>query len=123
MKVNPIAVEEGMFVAYGDSGFADAPGNKSQGGCVALFAGKTAMQGEATASLLDWESYRHQRTLRSTLAAEAASLDRAQDTGNFLACVFSEMTDASCRATQGTPLFQMIPVTDARSLWDAVHRL
>lgn len=47
------------------------------------------LNGPQKASLLEGKSYRHQRVLRSTLAAEAASLDRAHDMGNFMACVFS----------------------------------
>ena len=33
------------------------------------------------------------------------------------------MVDPAYRATCGTPLFEVIPVTDARSLWDSIHRL
>ena len=82
------------------------------------------MEQLTTASLLEWKSFRHQRTrtLRSTLV-EAASLDRAFDTGNFLTCVFRELVFGDYRATTGVPLFEVIPVTDARSLWDAIHRL
>lgn len=66
---------------------------------------------------------RHQRVLRSTLAAEAASLDRAQDTANFMACAFSEMIYGDYRAVSGTPRFDVVPITDARSLWDAEKRV
>ena len=122
-KVNPLSLKDLVFVAYGDSGWANAPGNKSQGGLVILATEKQCLETSTTASLLEWKSYRHQRTLRSTLAAEAASLDRAFDTGNFLACVFSELVYGDYRATTGVPLMEVIPVTDARSLWDAIHRL
>ena len=122
-RVFPVNLESCMFVAYGDSGFANAPQNKSQGGYVVLLTDKAALHGEQPASLLEWKSYRHQRVLRSTLAAEAASLDRAQDVGNFMACSFTEMLDPGYRATQGVPGFEVVPITDARSLWDAVHRL
>ena len=37
---------------------------------------------------------------------------------------FSEMCEASLLSTMNEhPLFEVIPVTDARSLWDSVHRL
>ena len=112
-----------VFVAYGDSGWANAPGNKSQGGLVILATDKRCVDEPCKASLLDWKSYRHQRVLRSTLAAEAGLLDRAFDVGNFMACVFSEMTYGSYKATSAVPMYGVIPVTDARSLWDAIHRL
>ena len=121
--VNPIPLSELIFVAYGDSGWANAPGNKSQGGLVVLATTKQCLETPQRASMLEWKSYRHQRVLRSTLAAEAASLDRAFDVGNFLACTFSEMTSGGYKATTATPMYEVIPVTDARSLWDAIHRL
>ena len=122
IKVNPIPVEELVFVAYGDSGWANAPGNKSQGGLAILATDKRALHETRAASLLEWKSYRHQRVLRSTLAAEAASLDRAHDVGMYMACSFSEMTDANYKAAEkGIPIYEVIPVTDARS--HAIHRL
>ena len=57
------------------------------------------------------------------MATEAAALDRAQDTASFMACVFTEMVNADYKAICGVPGFEVVPITDARSLWDAVHRL
>ncbi|CAE7226683.1 unnamed protein product [Symbiodinium sp. CCMP2592] len=124
IKITPIDVDQLIFVAYGDSGFANAPGNKSQGGLVIVATDRVAKNQETSASLLEWKSYRHQRVLRSTLAAEAAALDRTHDHAHFLAMTFSEMCDATFISTlNDRPLFEVIPVTDARSLWDSVHRL
>ena len=122
-KISPVNLDEAVFIAYGDSGWANAPGLKSQGGLVVTLTDRKVHEEARPASLLEWKSYRHQRMLRSTLAAEAASLDRAADMGNFLACVFSEMVYAEYKASSGAPMFEVIPVTDARSLWDAIHRL
>ena len=122
-KVVSIPWDQMMLVAYGDSGFGNAPNGKSQGGLVVVATTKSALEGTQPASLLEWRSYRHQRVLRSTLAAEAASLDKAEDYGNFLSAMLSEMYDASHQATMRAPLLEVIPVTDARSLWDSVHRL
>ena len=122
-RIFPVKLSNCFFVAYGDSGFANAPNNKSQGGYVVLLTDKQALESEQPASLWDWKSYRHQRILRSTLAAEAASLDKAQDMGHFMACAFTEMTNPQFRANQGLPDYEVVPITDARSLWDAVHRL
>ena len=66
------------------------------------------------ASLLEWRNYRHQRVFRSTLAAEATSLDRAEDYGYFL-----QMHD-NHQATMRATLIDVVPVTDVRSLWDCV---
>ena len=122
-KIVSVPWNDMLLVAYGDSGFGNAPNGKSQGGLVVVATSKQALEGPQEASLMEWRSYRHQRVLRSTLAAEAASLDKAEDYGNFLAAMLSEMHDASHQATMRAPLIEVLPVTDARSLWDAVHRL
>ena len=57
------------------------------------------------------------------MAAEAASLDKAEDYGNFVAATLSELADGKHVASMQAPAFEVVPVTDARSLWDAVHRL
>ncbi|CAE6936300.1 GIP [Symbiodinium sp. CCMP2592] len=121
-RLVPIPLDELMIVAYGP-GFGNVPGGKSQGGLVVVATSKAALESSQAASLLEWRSYRHQRVLRSTLAAEAASLDKAEDYGNFLACMMSEMFEAGHQATMKAPLINVVPMTDARSLWDAVHRL
>ena len=117
VRIYPFELSKLVFIAYGDSGFGNAPNGKSQGGYVVLISDKQVMLRERQASLVDWKSYRHQRALRSTLAAEAAALDRAQDTASFMACVFTEMVNADYKATSGVPGFEVIPITDARSLW------
>ncbi|CAE7222193.1 unnamed protein product [Symbiodinium sp. CCMP2456] len=123
-KFAPVDPEKLIFVAYGDSGFANAPGNKSQGGLVITITDQEALTQPRAASLVDWKSYRHQRVLRSTLAAEASALDRAYDHARFMAMVWSEMIKADYVATMNErPLVEVVPVTDARSLWDAIHRL
>ena len=123
-KIVPLDPQDMILIAYGDSGWANAPGGKSQGGLVVAATSKAALTSSQPASLLECKSYRHQRVLRSTLAAEAASLDRAEDYGNFLATLMSELFDGEYVATaRDVPLLEVVPVTDARSLWDAVHRL
>ncbi|OLP93808.1 hypothetical protein AK812_SmicGene24243 [Symbiodinium microadriaticum] len=123
-KVIPISFDDMLLIAYGDSAWANAPGGKSQGGLVVAATSKSVLQVPQRASLLEWKSYRHQRVLRSTLAAEAASLDKAEDYGNFIATMLSEMVDGRYSTTQrDIPLIEVVPVTDARSLWDAIHRL
>eukprot|EP00439_Symbiodinium_sp_Y106_P009755 s1063_g1.t1 len=123
-KLIPIDFDDMLLIAYGDSAWANAPGGKSQGGLLVAATSKKVLQVPQRASLLEWKSYRHQRVLRSTLAAEAASLDKAEDYGNFIATMLSEMVDGRFSATlREVPLIEVVPVTDARSLWDAIHRL
>ena len=105
VRVNPLDLKDLVFIAYGDAGWANAPNKKSQGGLAVLATTREYLNGPQKASLLEGKSYRHQRVLRSTLAAEAASLDRAHDMGNFMACVFSAMTFGYYKGTTGTPMY------------------
>ncbi|CAE7353272.1 GIP [Symbiodinium sp. CCMP2592] len=124
VRIVHVPLESLIFVAYGDSGFANAPNNKSQGGLVIVATDRCALREPCEASLLEWKSYRHQRVLRSTLAAEASALDRSHDHARFMAMVFSEMVYGDYIATVNERAkHEVVPVTDARSLWDAVHRL
>ncbi|CAJ1380637.1 unnamed protein product [Effrenium voratum] len=77
-RVSPIKLGDAVFLAYGDSGWANAPGNKSQGGYVVMMTDKEVVN-------------ETRQALRSTLAAEAASEDCATDMGTFMACAFTEM--------------------------------
>ena len=85
---------------------------------------KSVLETSCDASLMERKSYRHQRVLRSTLAAEAASLDRAENHAHYLAAMMSEMVYAQLIATTNEqPAFEVLPLTDARSLYDSVHSL
>ena len=122
--IKPIPLDSLILVAFGDSAFANAPGGKSQGGFLITATTEEAARRETDASLLDWKSYRHQRVLRSTLASEAASLDKSEDYANFLGCMLGELTCPEYIASHsGKSPFAIWPVTDARSLFDAIHRL
>ena len=124
VTIRPVSLDAMILVAYGDSAFANAPGGKSQGGFLITATTAECAKCSAEASLLDWKSYRHQRVLRSTLASEAASLDKSEDYANFLGCVLGEMSVPSYIASHsGKSPFSIWPVTDARSLFDAIHRL
>ena len=60
---------------------------------------------------------------RSTLAAEATSLDAGVDHATYIAFFFSEVIDADFRAThEQQPLIKIMPTTDCRSLYDAIRR-
>ena len=124
VTIKPIDMEKLVLIAFGDSAFAKAPGGKSQGGYIVLASTPDALVQQAEASLLDWKSYRRQRVLRSTLAVEAASLDKSEDYANFVGCMLGEMFNGSYIASHSAKSpFAIWPVTDARSLYDAIHRL
>ncbi|CAE7804420.1 GIP [Symbiodinium necroappetens] len=99
VRMHPVNLTNLLFICYGDSGWGNACGGKSQGGQHLVSSDDSVYTEPRPGSIFEWKSYRHQRVLRSTLAAEACALDRAQDYGNYLALMFSEMTDGSFIAT------------------------
>ena len=99
--MKPMDTEKMVIVTYGDAAFANAPGNKSQGGSVTVACREDSLHGEADASLLDWKS-------------------GANFVGAFVGELFLPCYVAS---HSGKSPFPIWPVTDARSLYDAIHRL
>ena len=80
-----------ISVAYGDSACGNAV-SKSQRRTGHRGDNRNSFKIESNAprSLLsEWKSYRCQRVLRSTLAVESASLDKAEDSANFLGCILA----------------------------------
>ena len=114
------------LVPYGDVSFANAPGTKSQGALMTEGTLKDASTASTLAFVSEWKSHGMKRTLRSTLAAEATSQDTPVDDADFLECVLSERFDPDYKvaaACGGESLIPIIPATDCRSSYDAVHRL
>ena len=72
-------------MAYGDSGWANAPELKSQTGCLIVLTTKYCLEGKVTASYADHQSQRTQRVVRSTLSGEAIAADNAVDRGIYVA--------------------------------------
>ena len=80
-----------IIVAYGDSGWANAPSLKSQTGCLIAITTAEALVKTVPASYADHQSQRTHRTVRSTLAAEAIAADNAVDRGTYVAAYSSEV--------------------------------
>ena len=47
-----------MLIGYGDASWANAPGGKSQMGCLVLFAAPDCLDKKSPVSILDWKSAR-----------------------------------------------------------------
>ena len=69
-KVNQLNLRDLVFTAYGDSGWANAPTSKSQGGLVVLASEKKCLQEPYKPSLLSWKSHKHRRTLRGSITGQ-----------------------------------------------------
>eukprot|EP00435_Cladocopium_sp_Y103_P047493 s529_g14.t1 len=54
IRIAPIQPDDMILVAYGDSGFGTAPGNKSQGGFVIVATTTSALTEKTPCSVLEW---------------------------------------------------------------------
>ena len=122
--IRPVAWDEIAFFAYSDASWANAANSKTQAGMLILIASMRAFTETVDASVVEWKSHRLRRAVRSTLAAEAASMDAAVDhsvyLAHFLSCIHKEGHVVSGTSS---PLFKVVPITDCRSLYDALQRL
>ena len=104
-----------------DAGFAGEPGMRSQLGFMSFVADCDVEVTEATCSVIEYGSSVIHRVVRSTLAAEAASLSTALDRHLYARLVFESLIygEPTCGPDWRHKL--KIPgllVTDARSLYD-----
>ena len=128
LKFRKVDLEKLVWLAYGDSSWANAANFKSQAGRLLFVADASALGPQGgTASLLTWKSHRIRRSYRSTIGAEAGAADAAADEGIFMAKAFAEVMDPHYRATDKHSKSSWIKpvylITDCRSLFDQLTRL
>lgn len=116
----PIPMDKATFiVAYADSSWANAPGYKSQMGCLVLVTTPDCLVATTPATIIDWRSGRSPRVTRSTLASEANAMDDCVDRAAYANHFLSELLyDFSPRAPSRR--LRQLQVTDCQSLYDAV---
>ena len=116
----PIPLDKATFiVGYADSSWANAPGHKSQMGCLVLLTSSDCLVATTPASILDWRSGRSPRVTRSTLASEANAMDDCVDRCTYSNHFLTELLYDGAPRELGRKLRQL-QVTDCRSLYDAV---
>ena len=89
-----VDVSTACVLAYGDSSFANMPGEKSQAGTVMCLTDspQDVVNGRFDKQLpLSWASFRVKRIVRSTLAAEAYSISEAMEHAQFLRQFLQEL--------------------------------
>ena len=113
-----------ILVPYSDASWASAPNQRSQAGLLVLATSRRCLEEKTVASVLGWMSYRLRRVCRSTLAAEACSLDAAVDHCAFFAFTLCEIFGPEFKGIRDDrPWIPVAPTTDCRSLYDAVRKL
>ena len=116
----PIPMDKATFlVAYADSSWANAPGYKSQMGCLVLVTTPDCLVATTPATIIDWRSGRSPRVTRSTLASEANAMDDCVDRTTYANHFLTELLyDFSPRMPSRR--LRQLQVTDCQSLYDAV---
>ncbi|CAK0822312.1 unnamed protein product [Prorocentrum cordatum] len=117
-----VDLSRACFVSFADSSWANAPGLKTQIGTLIFLADKVILTGPTSCTLLFHKSKRTPRVVRSTLAGEAIAQDLGVDYASHLSKFLSEMLTGR-PAGRHPPIFEVITVTDCKSLHDALHQL
>ena len=122
LLIVPVPLDDCIVVSFADSSWANAEGLKTQTGRLLLLAPRSVLATNAAASIVDHKSKRTPRVVRSTLAGEANATDSGVDAAWFFASFLSEILTAE-PATKSKPCLDIYPVTDCKSLYDAVHQM
>jgi hypothetical protein len=110
--------------AVHDASFMGQPGEGSQFGYAILVAPTELYDGPTVTHLVDWNSAKIHRKVRSTLAAEAASCSRAYDRSMYARAMMSEIENG--KTGHWTKMCADVPFclgTDCRSLYDLCQKL
>ena len=117
LTYQPIPFDKATFiVGYADSSWANAPGFKSQMGCLVLLTTSNCLVATTPASIIDWRSGRSPRVTR---ASEANAMDDCVDRCTYCNHFLTELLYDGAPREVGRKLRQL-QVTDCRSLYDAV---
>ena len=120
--VRAVDMDQLLLCAYSDASWGNAPQNKTQAGYLIVITDQQALQRSRPAAVLEWKSHRIKRSVRSTLAAEANAMEASCDAAYYTGIFISECLAHGYRASKSPDhcLIAVKPVTDCRSLYDAL---
>ena len=138
VRILPIPLADGMWMAACDAALANAEENKSQGGFLVMFAEKKIMNEEiAKISVNSWKSHRLKRVVKASMGAEALAMDDALAELEWVRAMYTEavkydycLHDLDRYGSQESVITIRLPesddqsiiVTDARALFDHLQR-
>ena len=138
IRILPIPLADGMWMAACDAALANAEENKSQGGFLVMFAEKKIMNEEiAKISVNSWKSHRLKRVVKASMGAEALAMDDALAELEWVRAMYTEavkydycLHDLDRYGNQESVITLRLPesddqsiiVTDARALFDHLQR-
>ena len=119
--VVPVDMENGIFVAFHDSSWANAEGLRTQVGYMLIFVDRAVLEAKRLGTILEHRSIRTPRVVRSSLAGEACAATTAIDACFFSAAVLSEIWH-QINPSKDQPMFPMYAATDCKCLFDSVQQ-
>ena len=120
----PIPLEELTVVCHSDAAFANV-GSHTQAGYVIGFTNKSLQNGVLSSWCpATWRSYRLNRAVSSTLAAESQAMSTATGTVEWLLLLLAETVDGALEVPKCRDVLSRrrpIVITDCKSLYDHLH--
>ena len=116
-----VDLERGLVITSFDASYAKEPGMKSQGGFVTFISDQRITKEPSKCCLVEFQSTKVDRVVKSTMAAESASLSRALDRQLYARLLLEAILHGEPEFTEGWRHRLKIPgivVTDAKSLYD-----
>lgn len=99
------------LVVFSDASLGNLPDGGSQGGHLVFLVGETGKF-----SLINWNSKKLRRVVRSTLAGETLAMADGIDEAIFISTLYSELTSGK----PDTNMLPLVCITDCKSLYEAV---
>ena len=125
MWMRRVELEELAVVTYGDSGFANATGCKTQQCHVTVFTNRSCAFRTIPASIIDWRSGRAHRVVRRSLVGEASACDQAADSAVYTARFVEGVVSGRAAKKDRSKSTNKLPIficTEATSLYDSLKQ-
>ena len=104
-------IPEAEIVTHCDASYRNLKGENSQGAFVMFLVGKNG-----SSSILTWQSKKVKRVVKSTLAAEALSLDDAADASIYIRAILCEIYNMA-----DLEMFPITIYTDNKNLFESAN--
>ena len=121
----PIELEKMVVVTSLDASFAKEEGMKSQSGFISMVCSDQVLKGPTKCNIVEYQSARISRVVKSTMAAESAALSIALDRQLYLRLLLESYLYGEPPTHEEWRYRLKVPgilVTDARSLYDHINK-
>ena len=125
IKMRSIPVEHLRFMGVHDAAHANLEGGASLQCHLILAVHASITNGRVPVSVLSWQSKKIKRVVRSSLAAETCSMSTCQEHLDWMRTMWEQTTRSEFvleNYEQFLTARPSIPVTDCKSLFDAIHK-